>query len=129
MALQQTPPLASSLKSRYVRRLTQPKCGFLFDGPTVYPPKRVHSRYRIQRIYKAAVASAQYAPDSYRRPAISRSEFDTYYDPLDFYHEDPDRQRRAIRALCADWALARSNNLDVWYDGQKIFLKTVGFYF
>ena len=79
----------------------KPKCGFLPRLPeTAYPCKRHYSRYKMHRVYKALTKHNTYP---------TYADFEQWYDPLDLFSGDPDRIRRAVHALCDDWARGEGN--------------------
>lgn len=80
------------------------------------------------RIYKASKSLT--ASKTEQKPlSITRAEFDNFYDPLDWYSENPIRIRRALQALCNDWMLERANNFFVWYRGRQVTINQVSYDF
>lgn len=47
-------------------------------------------------------------------------EFQSWYDPLDLFSGEPVRVRRAVAALCADWATQEGTNLKILYAGRVL---------
>jgi len=79
----------------------KPKCGFLPElSATAYPCKRYYSRYKMHRVYKTLTERG--TPPTY-------AEFEQWYDPLDLFSGDSDRVRRAVHALCDEWARGEGN--------------------
>lgn len=79
----------------------KPKCGFLPHLPeTAYPCKRHYSRYKMHRVYKFLKKHGTLP---------TYAEFVQWYDPLDLFSGDADRVRRAVQALCREWAQGEGN--------------------
>lgn len=95
----------------------KPKCGYLpSTGSAV---KRHYSRYRMHRILKAAEKEQGAGASSYRIPAISLTEWEALYDPLDLFSGDEIRVRKAATALVADWRTG-GNNLRILHCGAAL---------
>ncbi|WFD27991.1 hypothetical protein MNAN1_002999 [Malassezia nana] len=79
----------------------KPKCGFLPNLPeTAYPCKRHYSRYKMHRVYKFLKKHGTLP---------TYAECMQWYDPLDLFSHDADRVRRAVQALCREWAQGEGN--------------------
>lgn len=84
----------------------------------------------MQRVHKASRSDRIQGTEAFNDSAtLTQAEFDSFYDPLDFYSGDPKRIQRALRALCEDWAHNRANNLHIWCRGKQLFLPGVSAYF